>query len=84
MKEKNIKKRKEEKVQFFRPKKKHLKLMFKHSSNTELERIKDMAEDTIKNVSKYTKDKKKQEKMIEDAKKTLVEVTGEIIKRQGS
>lgn len=80
MKEKKIK----VSVQEFRPKKKHLKIMFEHSSDTELERIKGMAEDTIKDVSKHTKDKEKQEKMIEDAKKTLVEVTGEIIKRQGS
>jgi len=70
-------KKKRVKIQYFRPKDlNRIKetLAKKNGIPPTLENIQKMAENTIKDTPKYVKDKKKQEKMIEDARKTISEV----------
>jgi len=74
------------KVQEFRPKntKKFLKnIPDEKNKHPNLEDVKGMAEETIKDVPKYITDEKKKDKMIEDAKKTITDVEKEEQKRRG-
>jgi pyrroloquinoline quinone (PQQ) biosynthesis protein C len=68
-------------IQEFRPKKEQLKRILKQADKKRLEEIKKHAEENIKMASNFIKDKEKQRKMTEDAKKTIDDIEKEKIRR---